>query len=413
MKAKISTRFVSTLKTPDKPLEIYDTELKGFMLRIQPITGQKIYYLRYRNQENKQQRFRIGGGSLSVMQARCMAKQVLGEVAKGLDPQGDKKNNLNQQKIESLTFTKFLEEEYKSWIHMHAKSASKIYHCLTKNFKEFLNYKLIALTPYELEKWRTRRLEGGVKPATVNRDITSLKAMLARAVEWGFLPHHPLEKFKKLKEDKSPKIRFLSDEEEANLRAALDEREENIRKERLSGNEWRAYRNIALMPCLYSKNFADYLKPMVLISMNTGLRRGSLVSLKWSDINFKNKVFTTDGENNKSGSTYHVPLNKEAYEVFQKLKEDAGDINLDNYIFTYKGQKLNSIKTSWLRLLKKAYISNFRWHDLRHHFASKLVIKGAPLNTVRDLLGHSNITMTLRYAHLCPSERERVVSLLD
>jgi integrase len=70
-------------------------------------------------------------------------------------------------------------------------------------------------------------------------------------------------------------------------------------------------------------------------------------------------------------------------------------------------------RTAWGKLLKRAQISTFRWHDLRHHFASRLVQHGVPLNTVRDLLGHSSVGMSLRYAHLAPDQRREAVAKLN
>jgi hypothetical protein len=70
-------------------------------------------------------------------------------------------------------------------------------------------------------------------------------------------------------------------------------------------------------------------------------------------------------------------------------------------------------QTAWETVLKRARISNFRWHDLRHHFASRLVQNGVPLNTVRDLLGHGSVGMSLRYAHLAPDQRREAVTKLN
>jgi site-specific recombinase XerD len=73
---------------------------------------------------------------------------------------------------------------------------------------------------------------------------------------------------------------------------------------------------------------------------------------------------------------------------------------------------INNVKKSWTNLLKEAGIENFRWHDMRHDFASQLVMKGVDLNTVRELMGHADMKMTMRYAHLALSSKLRAVEVL-
>ncbi|MNE60355.1 site-specific tyrosine recombinase XerC [compost metagenome] len=94
-------------------------------------------------------------------------------------------------------------------------------------------------------------------------------------------------------------------------------------------------------------------------------------------------------------------------EEWKKLAENS------RYVFpSQAGGRLEDVKSAWLNLLERAKIADFRWHDMRHDFASRLVMAGVPLNTIRDLLGHSDIKMTLRYAHLAPGTKAAAVELI-
>jgi integrase len=154
---------------------------------------------------------------------------------------------------------------------------------------------------------------------------------------------------------------------------------------------------------------------MILLSINTGMRRGELFSLKWSNINFEQAILTIDGAYAKSGKTRHIPLNSEALSVLKSWRKQSNTIDL---IFPSKdGNQFNNNKKSWKNILGEAKITKFRWHDMRHHFASKLVMAGVDLNTVRELLGHAEMTMTLRYAHLAPEHKalavEKLVNIIE
>ena len=97
------------------------------------------------------------------------------------------------------------------------------------------------------------------------------------------------------------------------------------------------------------------------------------------------------------------PSNEEAHDVLAGWQDQAGKITNDAFVFPgLEGEKLTDIHKSWGTVVKRAEIINFRFHDLRHHFASRLVQSGVDLNIVRGLLGHADIAMVLRYAHLSP-----------
>ena len=110
--------------------------------------------------------------------------------------------------------------------------------------------------------------------------------------------------------------------------------------------------------------------------MNTGLRRGELLSLRWECVDFKQQLLTVEGGTAKSRQTRHVALNEEATRVLQCWRDQAES---GKRVFEFK----TSFKKQWAPLLKRAQITKFRWHDIHHHFASRLVQKGVPLNTVR------------------------------
>ena len=234
---------------------------------------------------------------------------------------------------------------------------------------------------------------------------------MAKAVNWGFIDTHPIEKVRGTRVDDRATVRFLNDDEQKRLLVALDEREERLRAARDSGNAWRKERDYPLLTDLRDVMFADHLKPMVLLSLHTGMRYGEVASLRWDAINFDMSILTVHGVKAKSGRTRHIPLNSTALDLLQGWKDQsAADSCL---VFTNKdGQPFDNVRSSWEKLLVKAQIKDFRWHDMRHTFASKLVMKGVDLNTVRELLGHSDYQMTLRYAHLAPEHKAAAVARL-
>jgi integrase len=233
-----------------------------------------------------------------------------------------------------------------------------------------------------------------------------IQSVLSRAVEWGVLDRHPLQGLKPMKFDKAGRVRFLSAAEEAALRAALDTRHNRMRADRARFNEWRAARHLAPLPDLGGE-MLDHLKPLVLLALNTGMRRGELFSLKWADVDLTAGIVTVRAASAKSGQTRRIPLNSEAAAVLKAWHTASAKHEL---VFPgAEGERLTNIAKSWSGVVKLAGIAGFNFHDLRHSFASKLVQGGTDLNTVRTLLGHSEISTTLIYAHLAPDNLRAAV----
>jgi len=235
--------------------------------------------------------------------------------------------------------------------------------------------------------------------------LAALRAALSKAIDWKLLDVNPLLGLKNKTIESRKIIRYLIPAEEARLRSALAERDQRGVNARASGNAWRAERKKALLQVIPESGYCDHLTPVVLLAINTGLRRAELLSLTWNDIDFNAKIITVRAEQAKSGRQRHVPLNSEAKTVLTNWREQCSD--------TSNVFQPNDIKSSWVNLLDQAKIRSFRFHDLRHHFASRLVTKGVDLNTVRELLGHADIKMTLRYAHLAPDHLAAAVAKLS
>lgn len=405
MNGKINNTLIASLKAANAPYEVNDLDLKGFGLRVQP-SGVKSYYVRYRIR-GKQTRYMIGRTTeFTPAQARDAARTALAGINLGSDPLETRKP-IKKAK----TFGQFIDDDYSPWVTTHRKAAASTLARIRKNFAEHWNKPLTDVTGWIVEKWRQQRLNHptkAAKPATVNRDLNALKAALAKAVEWELLELHPLTKVKLSKIDSDAVVRYLAPTERSDLLAALDQRERSKRAERVKGNAWRRERRYAEMPDLNAQAFVDHLKPTVIVSLNTGLRQGELLSLTWGDVDLPGQSLTVHGANAKSGKTRHVPLNSQALNALAQWRQQAPE--KQQLVFPGPGGKrMVDVKSAWSRLLKDAKIENFRWHDMRHDFASRLVMAGIDLNTVRELLGHSDLKMTIRYAHLAPQHKAQAV----
>jgi integrase len=415
MRSKIGTRLIDSLVPQIKPFQVHDTEVRGFILRVQP-SGEMTYYFEYRRLDGRKNRVKLGKhGAINPFQARDRAKEVSSEVVRGIDPK-------EGAKLRVPTLKEFLEKNYDPWAATHLKAGATYSKRIRAAFKFLLDLPLDdPKLPWLVEKWKNQRLKDGTKKLTINRDLCTIKGALSFGVknpEQSGINIHPLAGVKMLKvaTDEGERVRYLNQVdqiEESRLFTALHKRETDAKSGRKSGNEWRKVRGYELYPDLESTPFVDSLRPIIELCLNTGLRRGELFKIRWDDItwNLDTPVLTIRGSISKNNRSRQIPLNDQAIKTLSEWKKSSVDTS--GLIFPSKdGKPFITLKTAWGTLIKDAQMENFRVHDMRHTFASRLVIAGVDLNTVRELLGHSDLKMTLRYAHLSPSVKAEAVSRL-
>ena len=274
----------SEARPKSKPFEIYDCRLHGFTLRVQP-TGVRSYYARFGRSRRVAL---VKAGTLLPSEAREKCQKVLGNVAHGRPPL----HGLSG--MDGLTLGKFIEETYTPWVLTNRiRIAGNTLEKLQRLFRTWFSDPLSAITIERLESWKTRRLKRGSKATTVLRDLFTLSSVLSRAVKLGHLKENPIRRVDKPRIDRRPKVRFLNKAEETRLRDALRARDIKMREARGSANSWRQARDIELLPPL--QHFGDHLTPAVLLSMNTGLRRGELLKLRWESVDFSLQLLTVVG----------------------------------------------------------------------------------------------------------------------
>jgi excisionase family DNA binding protein len=239
----------------------------------------------------------------------------------------------------------------------------------------FGNYGLQEITPHMVEQYRARRLKSGVTPSTVNREITILKKMFNLAMDWGLAQSNPVLKVKLFSEKNTQKERILTETEESRL----------------------------LVEC------PPFLKPIVVTALNTGMRRGEILGLRWTQVDLEKRSIRV--VQTKSGKDRAIPLNEPLHGVFSALRalDTRTELVFPNPM---TGKSYTEVKKSFKAACKRAGISNLRFHDLRHTFASRLVTMGVDIVTVRDLLGHFSVNVTQRYTHPGQSQKIAAVELL-
>lgn len=199
-----------------------------------------------------------------------------------------------------------------------------------------------------------------VKPATINRYLQVIRAVLRKAErEWNWLDKAPYIRLRKLD---TKRVRYITREQAITLLNELPEHQ-------------RIITEFALL---------------------TGLRQRNVLDLQWSQVDLSNAIAWIHPDQSKTRKAIAVPLNQRAITLLEQLKGTH-----EAYVFTYKGAPIGQVNTqAWKKALKRAGIENFRWHDLRHTWATWHIQNGTPTHALQELGGWSSYEMVRRYAHL-------------
>jgi integrase len=288
-------------------------------------------------------------------------------------------------KLSTATFSEYAEDFMDVYAKVNNKRSEQLskQRILDNHLLPFLGRtRLVDIRLRQIERFKARQLKSDLRPKTINNHLAVLSKMLRVAEAWEYIAAAP--KVKLLKAAK-PEMRFLEFDEAARLIRVAEPGLERM---------------------------------LIRTALRTGLRIGELLALRWDDVDFERRQIHVRRnyvrghiDTPKSGRDRVVPMTADLYDALRRYRHLRGPLvfcNSDGSFLTD-----NQTKHYLYRACRKAFLDTFGWHVLRHSFASHLVMRGAPLKAVQELLGHATIDMTMRYAHLSPAAKNEAIALLD
>ena len=213
-----------------------------------------------------------------------------------------------------------------------------------------------------------------VSGATINREINFLKGVFTKAIAWKRVKHNPVKGVSLFNEKDRARVRYLTqDEQERLLKAAPPD-----------------------------------LRRIILVALRTGARRGEILAMKWTDVDFVTNQITLP--KTKNGQKRYIPLHGDVAELLSKMPRIGAYVfqDRDGEPLKWNGHR----DRMWEKTIAAAGITDFKFHDLRHCVASTLAMRGASLQAIAAILGHSSTRMSERYAHLSPNHISATLALL-
>ncbi|MFC4173469.1 tyrosine-type recombinase/integrase [Microvirga sp. GCM10011540] len=387
---KLTKRAVDAADPRSSRYEIWDTELKGFGLRIEP-TGAKSFIVRYRagaGGRTAPKRFLSIGryGALTPDEARKKAKEVLGAAARGDDPAADRNKRRKAMTVSEIS-ERFLTE------HVQPKrkpTTAELYrHVLEKHILPEIGRRKAE----EIAKADVTRLHHKLRatPFIANRAIAVLGSMFSWASEEGLVPEefNPTARVEKYKEDK--RERFLSSEELERIGEALREAE-------TVGIPWepdldKPQAKHAPKATNRRVKFGKEVVAAIRLLLLTGARLREILHLRWEYVDFERGLLLLP--DSKTGRKTII-LNAPALSILEGL-EKVSHLVIPGEI---PGKPRADLKRPWAAVSARAGLKGVRLHDLRHTHASFGAGSGMGLPIIGKLLGHTQAATTARYAHL-------------
>ena len=345
--------------------ELCDAVVRGLYLEVRKTSpNAATWYLRYRNAKGSTAHVRLGTtADTSLDEARQKAKELKAQITLGQYPGEDQ-----PQEPETLTFADFFTDHYIPYVKPRKRTWSKDEEYFRVRLNaEFGHLPLSKITRQHIMAFHTRLRGEGLAPATCNHHIKVMKHSLNLAVEWGLLEKNPASKVPLFHEDNQVEHYLEPDELERLLTVLRTDKNREICR-------------------------------IALFLISTGARLNEALRAEWSQIDQDRRVWRIPASNSKSKRIRSVPLNDTALEVLGQLDTD-GEFD---YLFVNRatGRPFVTIHKIWDRLRRKAGLPHLRIHDLRHQYASFLINSGRTLYEVQQILGHSDPSVTQRYAHL-------------
>ena len=359
----LDANVVRTTECPDGKarIDLYDTVIPGFIVEIRA-TGGKTYYLRYRDLHGKQKQYKIGDAkSLTFEQARNAAQTIRAKVVLGDDPSAEK---AAIRKVPLLQV--FIDDHYLPYV-KSCKRGWETNVSVLKNHitPEFGKLHMDEVTQSLIVKYHLEMHEKGYAAATANRVVVMLSAMFNLAKKWGIFDTNPAVGIS-LFEENNKRERYLNPEEVQRLNKAICDSENT------------------------------QLKHIVALLLLTGCRKRELLDSEWGHFDLERRSWRIPMS--KSGKARHVPLSDDVVSILSRLPRFDGCTYVVPNPKTQ--QPYNNMFCSWNTARTRAGMPELRMHDLRHSFASFLVNAGRSLYEVQNILGHSQLNTTQRYAHL-------------